>query len=206
MAQLVEESSDKGATVFPKEPMDKGLFLSSLKSFAKDGVETGVEKVLTPKRRDYGSGPKANLPMILKPIGEMPKCRVYDLDENGQYIPYVDEMTGEERNKIKIDDGCMKTVFFPFYANIKEGEEGLDENTTLIVTPGTSSYSFFKEALIDYGELPSDMGKMAFSTNFAELKEALENWSFIAKYELIKGKNRSFPSLKCERLDKDEDE
>ena len=205
MAQLMEESNEE-KTIFPKEDMDKDLLLSSFKSYAKDGVVLGVEKFLTPKRRDYGSGPKANINMILSVIGSMPKGRMYDLDDDGQYIMYEDEMTGETRRKIKIGDCQLKTVFFPFYANIKEDEEGLDDNTTLIITPGTSSYSFFKEALIDMGELPADMGKKAFSTSVGELKEAVEGWEFLGKYELIKGKNRSFPSLKCERLDKDEEE
>lgn len=200
MASLINDTGN-GDKPFPKEPCDKNLLLSSIKSFQPDGVILGVEKVLTPKRRDYGNGSKANINIILSIVGSMEKCRCYDLDEDKQYIPFVDEMTGEERNKVKITDGQLKTVYFPFYANIKEGEDGFDENTTLIVTPKTSSYSFFKEALIDAEELPSDMDEQAFSTNFAELKEALEGFTFKGLYETIKGKNRSFPSLKVERVE-----
>ena len=204
MAQL-ENLSNENGTKFPDEPCDKNLYLGSLKSFQENGVVTGVEKVLTPKRRDYSTGPKANINMILTILGSMPKCRLYELDDDGQRIPYEDEMTGEKRYKVYIGEGQLKTVFFPFYANIKDGEEGLDDETTLIVTPGTSSYSMFKEALIEMGGLPEDMGNQAFSTNFAELKEALQGFEFLGKYELIKGKNRSFPSLKVERLDKDDE-
>ena len=204
MAQLMEETNGDGAK-FPKEPCDKNLLLSSLSSFREEGVVLGVEKVLTPKRRDYGNGPKANINIVFTIVGSMPKCRLYELDEDGQYIPYEDEMTGEKRNKVYIDDGQLKTVYFPFYADIGKDEEGLDDNTLLIVKPGTSSYSFFKEALVDMGELPTYMGRQAFSTNFGELKEALEGWEFLGKQETIKGKNRSFSSLLCERLDKDDE-
>ena len=200
MAQLVEESND-GTKKFPKEPCDKNLLLGSLKTFQEQGVVLGVEKVLTPKRRDYGSGPKANINVIFTILGSMEKCRLYELDDDGQYIPYVDDMTGEERLKVYIGDGQLKTAYFPFYANIKDGEDGLDENTALVVTPGTSSYSFFKEALIDAGELPSNMGRQSFVTNFGELKEALEGWEFLGKYEKIKGKNSAFDSLLCERIE-----
>lgn len=199
----MEEST--GGTLFPKEPCDKNLLLGSLKSFKEDGVVLGVEKVLTPKRRDYSTGPKANINVIFTIIGSMDKCRLYDLDDDGQYIPYIDEMTGEERNKVHIGDGQLKTVYFPFYANIGKDEQGLDDSTLLIVTPGTSSYSFFREALIEAGELPPTMGKQSFSTNFGELKEALEGFEFLGKYELIKGKNRSFPSLLVERLADDDE-
>ena len=193
MAQLLDEEKK----IFPRESCDKTLLLSSIKSYQKEGVTLGVEKLITPRKNNFG---KVSINAILRITGEMPKCRLYELDENGQYIEYEDEMTGETRRKVKIDDGNLETVFFPFYANIKDGEDGLDENTTLIITPGTSSYSFFKEALIDCGELPEDMSQQSIATNFAELKEAIEGWDFLGKQETIKGKNRSFSSLLCERI------
>lgn len=198
MAQIVETEDKK---VFPKEPCDKNLLLGSIKSFQKDGVILGVEKVIEPKKNVYG---KATINVILTITGSMEKCRVYDLDEDGQYIEYEDEMTGETRRKVKIEDGTLKTVFFPFYANVKSGEDGLDENTTLIITPGTSSFSFFKEALIDAEALPEDMGNQSIATNFKEIKECLEGWTFLGKYGIIKGKNNSFPYLLCERVSEED--
>ena len=194
MASIIEEEKK----LFPREPLDKTLLLNSLKSYQKDGVMMGVEKVIDPKLNSFG---KVTINTVLTITGEMEKCRLYELDNDGQYIEYEDEMTGETRRKIYIDEGTLKTVFFPFYANIKKGEEGLDENTTLIITPGTSSYSFFKEALINAEELPSDVGNVSIATNFAELKEALDGFYFLGKYELIKGKTRSFASLKVERAE-----
>lgn len=195
MAQFIEQEETK---VFPKEPCDKHLILQSIKKHQPEGVEMGVEKVVTPKKNNFG---KATIPAILTITGEMPKCILYELDENGQYVIEEDDITGEQKRKLKVDDGSLATVFFPFYANIKDGEDGLDENTTLIITPGTSSYSFFREALIEGGELPSNVGRQSIATNFAELKECLEGFTFIGKYELIKGKNRSFPSLLVERIE-----
>lgn len=197
MAEIIKDEEK----VFPREPCDKTLLLNSIKSFQKDGVILGVEKVIDPKKNNFG---KVTINIVFTIVGSMPKCRLYDLDDNGQYIEYEDEMTGETKRKIRIDDGQLSTVFFPFYANIGKGEDGLDENTTLIITPGTSSYSFFKEALIEMGELPEDMGNQSVATNFSEIKEACDGFTFRGKYEVIKGKNRSFASLKCERVDESE--
>ena len=198
MAKIIESEDKK---VFPKEPCDKNLLLSSIKKHQPDGVILGVEKVIEPKKNTFG---KVSLNVVFTIVGSMPKCILYDLDEDGQYQSYEDEMTGETRRKLKVDDGQLATVFFPFYANIKDGEDGLDENTTLIITPGTSSYSFFREALIDAGELPSNVGNQSIATDFKELKECLTGWTFKGKYGTIKGKNRSFPYLLCERVDEEE--
>ena len=198
MAQVIQE--EQGDKVFPREPCDKNLILQSIKKHQPDGVMMGVEKVIDAKKNNFG---KVTIPVILTITGEMPKCILYELDEDGQYVEYEDEITGEKKRKLKIDDGQLATVFFPFYANIKQGEDGLDENTTLIITPGTSSYSMFREALIDGGELPSDVGRQSIATNFAELKECLDGFCFLGKYETIKGKNRSFPSLLVERIEEE---
>lgn len=195
---FVEEEKKK---IFPKEPCDKHLILSSIKKHQPEGVILGVEKIIEPKKNNYG---KATISIIFTVVGSMPKCTLYELDDDGQYIEYEDEMTGETRRKMKIGDGNLATVFFPFYANIQNGDGGLDEHTTLTITPGTSSYSFFREALIDGGALPEDAPKDSIATDFAELKECLEGFTFRGKYELIKGKDRSFPSLLCERVSEDE--
>jgi len=195
LAQI--EKSEGGDKQFPKEPMDKDLLLSSLKQFKKDGVVMGVEKVIEPKLNQFG---KVTINTILTIIGSFPKCRRYILDENGQYTYYIDEKTGEERRDIELADAQLSTVFFPFYA-VPQGE-GLDENTKLLITPGTSSYSFFKEAYIDAGELPADMGNEAFSTNFAEMKEVLDGFTFLGKYA-EGGTKRKFAFLKCERVEEE---
>lgn len=198
MAQVIKQEDKQ---VFPKEPCDKNLLLGSIKKQQPDGVVLAVEKVILPKKNNFG---KVTMPTILTIIGEMDKCTLYELDNDGQYIEYEDEMTGETRRKMYIGDGHLQTVFFPFYANLQDKDAEVDENTTLIITPGTSSYSFFKEALIHGGELPEDVGRESIATNFAELKECLEDFTFLGKHEVIKGKNRSFPSLLVERISEDE--
>ena len=192
MAELVKDEG--GDKKFPKEPVDKELLLSSLRDYKKDGVAIGVEKVIEPKLNAYG---KVTISTILTIIGSMPKCRQYILDEEGQYTFYIDDKTGDERRDIKVDDGQLCTVFFPFYA-VPKGD-GLDENTTLLITPGTSSYSFFKCAFISAEELPSDMGEQAFTTNFKELKEVLDGFTFIGKYA-VGGSKRKFNYLECEQI------
>ena len=199
MAEIYQDESEQ--KVFPREPCDKTLFLNSIKKHQPNGVQTGVEKSITPKKNNFG---KISLNCILRVIGEMPKMIQYELDEDGQYISYEDDITGETKRKLKIGEGQMATIFFPFYAKQKDEKEELDDFTTLIITPGTSSYSFFREALINDGQLPSDMGNQAIATNYAEIKEALDGFTFLAKYEEIKGGNRKFPSLKVERLEEEE--
>ena len=188
----------EGNKKFPREPIDKDLLLSSLRDYKKDGVAMGVEKVIEPKLNSYG---KVTINTVLTVIGSFPKCRKYILDEEGQYTFYVDDRTGEERRDIEVGDGQLCTVFFPFYA-VPKGE-GLDENTTLLITPGTSSYSFFREAYIDAEELPGDMGNEAFSTNFKEMKEVLQGFEFRGKYA-EGGNKRKFSFLKCERVEEEE--
>lgn len=193
MAQIIsDENTDKK---FAKEPCDKTLLLGSLRDYAPDGVIMGVEKLLTPKKNDFG---KVTLSVIFTIIGTMPKCRLYNLDEEGQYKFVKDDMTGENRREVVVTDGNLATVFFPFYADCKDKE--IDENSVLIVTPGTSSYSFFKEGLIDAGELPEDTGNVAFSTSFKELKEALDGFTFKGKYAKSKSKNK-FEFLDVERVE-----
>lgn len=187
---------------FPDSPCDKTLLLNSLKKYQKNGVILGVEKVINPKEKTYGDARKALISVVFTIVGSMDKCILYELDDNGKRIKYEDEMTGEEKYRMKVSDGSLAEVIFPFYANIQDGE--LDENTTLIITPKTSSYSFFREGLIDGGALPEDAPVQSIATTFAELKECLDGFTFKGKYELIKGKYRSFPSLLCERVSEDE--
>ena len=193
------EKSEGGDKKFPKEPVDKELLLSSLRDYKKDGVVMGVEKVIEPKMNDFG---KVTINVIFTIIGSFEKCRHYILDEEGQYTYYIDDKTGDKRRDVELKDGQLATVFFPFYA-VPKGE-GLDENTTLLITPGTSSYSFFREAYIDAEELPADMGNDAFSTNFAEMKEVLQGFTFRGKFA-EGGTKRKFQFLKCERVEEVEE-
>lgn len=195
MVKIVEEQTTK---LFPKEPVDKELLLGSLRDYAKDGVIMGVEKVIEPRKNQFG---KVTINMIFTIIGTMPKCRKYVLDENGQYTFYTDDKTGEERRDIEVGDGNLCSVFFPFYAVPKGDGDEIGEDTPLLITPGTSSWSFFSQAYIDAEELPSDINQ-SFLTDFKEMKEVLEGFTFKGKYA-TGGSKRKFAYLLCERVEEE---
>ena len=75
MAKVIEQEKK----VFPRDPCDKTLLLGSLKSFQKQGVILGVEKVIDPRKNSYG---KASINVVLTIVGSMDKCRLYELDDN----------------------------------------------------------------------------------------------------------------------------
>lgn len=202
MAQIMNNNENGGD--YPDSPCDKGLLLNSLKKHQKNGVVLGVEKIINPKLKNYGDNKKALISVVFTIVGSMEKCILYKLDENGKKIQYEDEITGDKKYKLYVGDGQLKEVIFPFYADLED--DALDENSLLVIKPRTSSYSFFRTALIDGEALPKDAPIQPIGTNFKELKECLEGWEFLAKYELIKGKNRSFPALLCESVESDDDE
>lgn len=180
MANIILESESK---VFPKDPLDKKLLLSSIRDFVPDGVKLGVEKVSKPFRTSFG---KVMVTVQLCIMDEMEKCRMYELDDEGQYIMIKDELTGEESPKIKIDSGylAMCTLFLGVTCDAKD----LDEETEFKVFPTSGAYPLFCSALIAADELPEDAKGKAFTTTGNELKEALEGFEFTGKSAKSKGK------------------
>ena len=180
MVQIVEESESK---VFPKDPLDKKWLLSSIRDFAPEGIGLGVEKVSKPFKTSFG---KVMMTVQFCILDEMPKCRMYELDEEGQYIMVKDELTGEENPKIKIDDGhlAMCTFFFGVTCDAKE----VDEETPFTVYPTSGAYPVFSAALIENGDLPPEAKGKAFTCNGNEIKEALEGFKFTGKSAKSKGK------------------
>lgn len=180
MVKILEESDSK---VFPKDPLDKKLLLSSIRDFCPDGLKLGVEKVSKPFKTSFG---KTMLTVQLCVMDEMPKCRMYELDDEGQYIMIKDDLTGEESPKIKIDNGylAMCTLFLGVTCDAKE----VDEETEFKVYPTSGAYPLFSSALIEAGELPEDAKGKAFTCNGKELKEALEGFEFIGFADKSKGK------------------
>jgi len=180
MAKIVEESDTK---VFPKDPLDKKLLLSSIRDFSPDGVKLGGEKVSKPFRTSFG---KVMLTVQLAILDEMEKCRMYELDDEGQYIMIKDELTGEEKPKIKIDKGhlAMCTLFLGVTTDAKE----IDEETEFTVYPTSGAYPLFSAALIEAGNLEASAKGKAFITTGAELKESIEGFEFIGVAMKSKGK------------------
>lgn len=180
MAKIVEESESK---VFPKDPLDKRLLLSSIRDYAPDGLKLGVEKVSSPFITSFG---KMQFTVQLCILDEMPECRLYELDDEGQYIMMKDDLTGEEKPKIHIGEGHLElcTLFLGVSCEDKE----VDVDTEFTVYPSSGAYPLFKAGLIANGDLPEDMGSKPFVSTGAELKEALEGFDFIGVYKKSNGK------------------
>lgn len=185
MAKIVEVSD--GNNKFPNSIFSKTHFLTSIRDFKPDGVKMGVEKVsrVFPVKQDPK---KAQVAVELCIMDDMDKCRVFVLDDEGEYVLNKDELTGEESRKITIkpikkEDLEMFTIFLPCGT-----PETVDNEADLTLYPTSSAYPLFKVALQEAGELPEDMGDKPFVTNQIELKEALEGFTFLGKCEEIKGK------------------
>lgn len=192
MAKIVEESESK---VFPKDPLDKKLLLSSIRDYAPDGLKLGVEKVSSPFITSFG---RMQFTVQLCILDEMPECRMYDLDEEGQYVMIKDDLTGEEKPKIHIGSGNLEmcTLFLSVSSDAKE----VDDETEFTVYPSSGSYPLFKAGLIASGDLPENMGNKPFVSTGNELKEALEGFDFIGTYKKSAGKFK-FEYLGVERIE-----
>lgn len=180
MVKIIEESESK---VFPKDPLDKKLLLSSMRDFCPDGLKLGVEKLSRLFVTSFG---KTQMTVQLCILGDMPKCRMYELDDEGQYILVKDDLTGEENPKIKIDDGhlAMCTLFLGVTCDTKE----VDDDTEFTVYPTSGAYPLFASALIENGDLPAEAKGKAFSTTANELRDSLEGFEFVGFADKSKGK------------------
>lgn len=184
MASIVDTDKD---SKFPNPRIGKTPFLSSVRDFAPDGILLGVERVS--KVFAVTQDPeKAQLMVELMIMSDMEKCRVYVLDDNGDYVTVKDDITGKEEKKLEIAkieaDDCEA---FPMFMPCGRPDEITNE-ATLTFYPTSSAYPLFRLALIEAGELPADMGDKPFSTTQEELKQCLEGFTFIGKCEEIKGK------------------
>lgn len=184
MASVVKSNGDDKS--FPRDPLDKKLILSSIRDFAPEGVELGVERMGNPINSGYGVQSYIQLCVT----GEMPKCRKYVLDDEEQYIKVKDDITGEENNKVEIGDGHLATIGI-FY-KLGSDEKEPDDETECKLTKFSSSYPLLVSALIENGDLPEEAYGETISTNPAELKEALEGYEFTATVGSRKYKGREY--------------
>lgn len=185
MAEIFEEND--GDNKFPNSRLSKTNFLTSVRDFAPDGILLGIERIskVFPSAQDPK---KAQITAETVIMGDMEKCRLFELDDSGEYIMIKDELTGNESRKmvlepVKGDDLVSFPIFFPCGY-----PEKIDNEAELKFYPTSSAYPLFKLALQKAGELPEDMGSKPFKTTQEELKECLEGFTFIGKCEEIKGK------------------
>jgi hypothetical protein len=184
MASVVDNDGDNK---FPNPKIGKTQFLTSVRDFAPDGILLGVERVskVFPSSQEPT---KAQIMLEMTILSDMEKCRVFDMDDDGEYITKMDELTGREERVIKLEPISKDDlVSFPIFLPCGKPKK-ISNDADLTFYPTSSAYPLFKLALMEAGELPENMGNKAFATTQEELKEALEGFSFIGKCEEIKGK------------------
>lgn len=189
MASVVE--AQEGESKFPNSRLGKTEFLTSVRDFKPEGVKCGIERMskLFATKQDPS---KAQVTLEITLMDDMDKCRLFDLDDDGEYITIKDELTGKENRKIVLEKvEASDLLSFPIFMPCGKPDE-ISNEATLTFYPTSSAYPLFKLALIEAGELPEDMGDKPFATTQEELKEALEGFTFIAKCEEIKGKYHYF--------------
>ena len=184
MASVVDNDGDNK---FPNPKIGKTQFLTSVRDFAPDGILLGVERVskVFPSSQEPT---KAQIMLEMTILSDMEKCRVFDMDDDGEYITKMDELTGREERVIKLEPISKDDLeSFPIFLPCGKPKK-ISNDADLTFYPTSSAYPLFKLALMEAGELPENMGNKAFATTQEELKEALEGFSFIGKCEEIKGK------------------
>ncbi len=170
------------------------LYLISLmKWYDKDGMKMGIEKVsnLFDNKNDKD---KKGVAVTSSILGDMEKCRVRKIDENGKLVKKEDDETGEEKQVTEIVDDVEEVTFF-----FNVSQKGVDaEKGEFKVNPLSSCYPLFNYAFIQSGDLPAGNTK-GFICDIDELKEALEGLEFIgkAKYESFNG-GKKYPVLLVE--------
>ena len=184
MASVVDNDGDNK---FPNPKIGKTQFLTSVRDFAPDGILLGVERVskVFPSSQEPT---KAQIMLEMTILSDMEKCRVFEMDDDGEYITKMDELTGREERVIKLEPISKDDLeSFPIFLPCGKPKK-ISNDADLTFYPTSSAYPLFKLALMEAGELPENMGNKAFATTQEELKEALEGFSFIGKCEEIKGK------------------
>lgn len=185
MAEVFEQND--GDKKFPNSRLSKTNFLTSVRDFAPDGVLLGIERVskIFPSAQDPK---KAQLTVEAVIMSDMEKCRLFALDDDGEYIMVKDELTGNESRKMVLEPVSKDDLIsFPIFFPCGYPDEMTNE-AELKFYPTSSAYPLFKLALQEADELPKDMPDKPFKTIQEELKEVLEGFTFIAKCKEVKGK------------------
>lgn len=158
------------------DPITKKTFLSSLLTWYPEGVPCCVDtisKVFT----DYSGDPSICVTLYIE---EMEKCRMRDIDENGEIIKIVDEF-GEESDKIIVDDASGFNV--PLFFKLKLDENSFEDNV-FIVHDMSAIFPLLNYGCIER-EMISSNNKQGLSIEYDEILDALSGLEFIAKSERI---------------------
>lgn len=169
-----------------KEPAITGtLFLTSVKSWYKDGIHLAVESVGSPIATDNET--KVSVPVELGVCEDMPKCRARVISDDGKVVKTEDDM-GNEVAKIEIISNPER---FTLWLGMKVEDP---ENDEYKVFSMGSAFPLINFAFAQAGEIDADNKKnLIFS--FEELLDVLEGLEFRCKTETRKFNGRAYQVL-----------
>lgn len=168
MVKLMEKEADR---------VTSKLFLLSVKKWHNDeGLLMGIEKVSN-LFANKNSKDKRGIAVTSSILGDMPKCRVRVIGDDGKPVMVEDEDTGEEKPKIEIVDDVQEVTFF-FNISIKGLSDEEIENGEFKVNNKASCFPLFNYAFINSGDLPKG-NNTGFICTIDELKDALVGLEFL---------------------------
>ena len=168
MVKLMEKEADR---------VTSKLFLLSVKKWHNDdGLMMGIEKVSN-LFANKNSKDKRGIAVTSSILGDMPKCRVRVIGDDGKPVMVEDEDTGEEKPKIEIVDDVQEVTFF-FNVSIKGLSDEEIENGEFKVNNKASCFPLFNYAFINSGDLPKG-NNTGFICTIDELKDALVGLEFL---------------------------
>ena len=172
MVKLIESEADR---------VTSKLFLLSVKKWHNDeGLLMGIEKVSN-LFANKNSKDKRGIAVKSSILGDMPKCRVRVIGDDGKPVMIEDEDTGEEKQKVEVVDDVEEVTFF-FNVSVKGLTKEEIENGEFKVNNMASCFPLFNFAFINSGDLPAG-NTTGFICNIEELKEALVGLEFLAYEE-----------------------
>ena len=172
MVKLMEQEADR---------VTSKLFLLSVKKWHNDeGLLMGIEKVSN-LFANKNSKDKRGIAVTSSILGDMPKCRVRVIGEDGKPVMVEDEDTGEEKQKVEVVDDVDEVTFF-FNVSVKGLSKDEIENGEFKVNNMASCFPLFNYAFINSGDLPEG-NTTGFICNIDELKDALVGLEFLGYEE-----------------------
>lgn len=169
MVKLMEKEADR---------VTSKLFLLSVKKWHNEkGLLMGIEKVSN-LFANKNSKDKRGIAVTSSILGDMPKCRVRVIGDDGKPVMVEDEDTGEEKQKVEVVDDVQEVTFF-FNVSVKGLTKDEIENGEFKVNNKASCFPLFNYAFINSGDLPKG-NNTGFICTIDELKDALVGLEFLA--------------------------
>lgn len=175
MVRIIEEEKKREA-----DPITQTLFLRSIRKwYNKEGVHVGVEKTGNVFRNPKGQYKGPQIPIKLSIIGDMPKCISRELDEQGQVVYEVDDLTDKKTPKLTVTDDAQEVTLF---MKLKDYEDSKGDEEEYFIHSMSSVFPLLNFALKQNGDIPEDNDKN-FILDYEELTTCLEGLEFLALVE-----------------------